>query len=381
MAVRKSYLSDQIALLTLNGSDLFTDEELALCDRLNDLRTRYEESKDASILDEKKEIQRQLDDLIETHKGIPRFVNPKCVLKASAIAEGKTAISWYDCKLSRRIAEFCSEESRTMGLHAGSITYDKIIVKWKYLNILEQIVKDGFTMNVLRPDGHVETIEFFVHTASAGQLRTSKVQALNVKTYAEHRNTFECGLSDDMINDLGGMNVNKVMAYKALNSSATERWDFNPRNAVVVPDFEAEVTGMMQYIKPDYESERGIRTVKINHCDGCGMGLPGTVNGNFMVRLPWIKGLLTEFDYLKWCDEHHVEPVVTDFWGKIHNLRKENITVIFTVSQFKLAKYYASWEEYCDKFEQYNCHCCATNFEEDRIPDTEFNYQRGSFIQ
>lgn len=212
MAVRKSYLSDQIALLTLNGSDLFTDEELALCDRLNDLRTRYEESKDASILDEKKEVQRQLDDLIETHKGIPRFVNPKCVLKASAIAEGKTAISWYDCKLSRRIAEFCSEESRTMGLHAGSITYDKIIVKWKYLNILEQIVKDGFTMNVLRPDGHIETIEFFVHTASAGQLRTSKVQALNVKTYAEHRNTFECGLSDDMINDLGGMNVNKVMA-------------------------------------------------------------------------------------------------------------------------------------------------------------------------
>lgn len=146
----------------------------------------------------------------------------------------------------------------------------------------------------------------------------------------------------------------------------------------MVPDFEAEVTGMMQYIKPDYESERGIRTVKINHCDGCGMGLPGTVNGNFMVRLPWIKGLLTEFDYLKWCDEHHVEPVVTDFWGKIHNLREENITVIFTVSQFKLAKYYASWEEYCDKFEQYNCHCCATNFEEDRIPDTEINYQ---FIQ
>jgi hypothetical protein len=93
------------------------------------------------------------------------------------------------------------------------------------------------------------------------------------------------------INEKGGMNVNKLMAYTALSCSATDEWaDMDIDRCIVIKDFEAPVTGMMKYIKPDYSSEIGIQTVQINHCDGIGMMLPSVSRSNFMVRLPYIKG-------------------------------------------------------------------------------------------
>lgn len=53
---------------------------------------------------------------------------------------------------------------------------------------------------------------------------------------------------------------------------------------IVIKDFEASVTGMMKYIKPDYSSETSVQTVTINHCDGIGMMLPSVSRSNFMVR-------------------------------------------------------------------------------------------------
>lgn len=379
--MNKSYLAEQIWLLTLNGSDFFTDDELALCQQIQDCRAQLEEAMDEDILTAKKGKQAELDALILKHAGIPRVVNPKCVLTQQALQSGKTALSWYDMKLSRRIAEFCSEESRVLGLEHKDITYDKIIIKWKYINILEQLVKDGFYADVVQPNGSIARRKYIIHTASAGQLRTSKVQALDEETYNRVRMTLECGLTEEAINAKGGMNYNKLMAYRALASSATTAWlrqdgtPVSPRSAVVVSDFESQITGMMDYIKPDYTIERGMRTVVINQCDGCGMALPTLITGNLMVRLPWVKGLVTPFDFIAWCNEHNCPAVVTDYWGKTHDLAAENIEIIFTESQFKMAKYYESWEDYCNKFEQYSCCARATNFEEEWIEDSQMNYQ------
>jgi hypothetical protein len=71
--------------------------------------------------------------------------------------------------MSKRIAEFASEESRAMGLNHLDITFDKIIVKWKSIDLLEQIVKDGFTMSILQEDGSIIEKKYRVATASAGQ--------------------------------------------------------------------------------------------------------------------------------------------------------------------------------------------------------------------
>ena len=185
----------------------------------------------------------------------------------------------------------------------------------------------------------------------------------------------ECGLDWNEINRRGGINVSKLMAYSALNTSATDPWDLDIDRCIVIRDFEAPVTGRMKYIKPDYSYEVGEKTVTINHCDGAGMMLPCVSQHNFMVRAPWIKGLLSTFDYLRFCSVHGVEPKITDIWGQEHDLVKENIQVIFTESQMKMHKYYDSWQQYKDFFKRCGCHLCRTNYEEDWVADTTINYQ------
>lgn len=262
-----------------------------------------------------------------------------------------------------------------MGLHHQDITFDKVILKWKSKDILKQVVLNGFLLPVLHEDGTVEQKHMRFLTASAGQLRTDKTQFISDTAWECIKDELLCGLSWDSINQHGGINCSKLQAYMALFSSATDQWDLSIQRCLVLPDFEADVTGVMQYIKPDYSSQFGRYTVKINHVDGCGIMLPSLMNRNVMVRGPWLKGLLTPFDFLAFCKAHHIPPKVKDFWGQEHDLVEENIQVLFTVSQLKLAKYYDSWEDYKQCFERCGCSLALTNHEEDYIPDCEINYQ------
>ena len=70
-----------------------------------------------------------------------------------------------------------------------------------------------------------------------------------------------------------------------------------------------------------------------------------------------------------------IEAKLTDRWGTEHDLIKEDIRVVFTESQFKLAKYYDNWDHYKRCFKACGCHMNSTNFEEEYIPDTTINYQ------
>lgn len=56
-----------------------------------------------------------------------------------------------------------------MGLSPDEVTFDKIIVKWKSLDILEQIVMDGFILPILQDNGEVLEKRYRFLTASAGQ--------------------------------------------------------------------------------------------------------------------------------------------------------------------------------------------------------------------
>lgn len=150
---------------------------------------------------------------------------------------------------------------------------------------MEQIVLDGFIMPILTDDGKIIEKKYRFLTASAGQLRTDKLQFISEDMWPRIQKRLECGMDWEAINAKGGMNVNKLMAYTALSCSATDDWpDMDIDRCIVIKDFEAPVTGMMKYIKPDYSSEIGIQTVQINHCDGIGMMLPSVSKSNFMVR-------------------------------------------------------------------------------------------------
>lgn len=386
---KKTYLQNQIKLMALNTYDLFTDEELACyrtilkckaeLDRLEKQRSddRLKAYK-KELIALKKQAGKDLNRLIAQNKGAVRRVNTASVCDSNSYVDNSppSYISWDNLKFTRKITEFISEQSRAMGLKPDDVTLDKIILSWRSLDVLEQIVLNGFTADVMTESGDIVTKHYHFRTASAGQLRTDRVQILSDDMWDKIKVQMQCGIDWEELNKHGGINVNKLMAYEALNSSATDVWDFPIDKCIVVRDFEAPVTGLMDYIKPGYELERGVRTVMINHCDGCGIALPGTLPAlNTMVRGPWIKGLLSTFDYMAFCRERGAPPVIEDVWGQTHNLVLEDICVIFTESQLKLWKYYDSWEHYKSCFKKCGCHLCCTNYEEDYVDDTTINYQ------
>ena len=271
------------------------------------------------------------------------------------------------------VSIFDSDLLRSANIKPSTLIDDLIIVQTFYFEIIEDIIKDGFMYNGEK---------YVVFTASAGQIRVKKVVFIKESTYEKVRNTITCGLSIEEINSKGGMNINKYLAYLALCNSATDLWeDFDIDKAIVVDDMETLVPAEVDFIDDiTYSVERRNMEVPIPHMDGCGLISKTRSKKNFMFRMPWFKGLLAVFDFKKFIKEMREKGyidcgVVKDIWGKEHNVLAENIEYIFTKSQFKMWKFYDSWEDYKDRFKKYGCHANKCNEEEDIIPDATINYQ------
>ena len=393
---KKSYLSQQYRLITLTTTDLFTDDEFALYERIMALiaemdrldseakknNVKKNTERKAELLAEKKSVQVQLDELILKHRGVPRSVRVAGVTDSRLLPKDcdgepiqQFGITWNTLRASRKIAEFCSDASRFLGIKKDEVFLDKVILKWKSVEVLHQVVLDGFYIPIQMDDGSIDLRHYDMVTASAGQLRTDKVCCFSDAAWEQLRVHIQCGLDWDTINAKGGLNVSKYLAYTALDFSATDPSDFSFDNIVVVKDFSGLVTGLLDYINPDYTVERKVATVEIKHTDGCGMVLPSEFKDNRMIRSAWIKGLVSPFDFLRFCRVHDVKPEVVDAWGQKHDLVKEHITMILTASQFKLWKFYSSWEEYKTIAKMCGWGISFTNYEEAFVPDTTVNYQ------
>lgn len=381
----KPYLQEQINLVSLSSYDLFTDEEydlyLQIIEQKNELDKLDENGADKLLrqpfLDKKKDLKEQLEKIIVTHKDEPRTVRLKSVIYYPKDAEYPfpDGVTYRNLKTNKKITEFCCELSRAMGLKHQNCTLDLIVVKWKNLEVLRQLVVNGFYMPIKTENGvKLQHYKFF--TASSGQLRRDKFMAISDEIWEDVHERLECGVGWNEINKKGGINSNKLSAYEALPNSATEEWtDFDIDKVIVVNDFEGQVTDRMTYIKPDYTWEKCVKTVTITHTDGCGMMLPEVSMSNFMMRMPYTKGLLISFDFLKFCRVNGVKPVIKDIYGKEWDLVKDGIQIILFKSMFKLWKYYDDWEQYKNEFKKNNSKCGKTNYEEEYLEDKALNYQ------
>jgi len=270
-----------------------------------------------------------------------------------------------DISTKNIISAFESSLSRIIGLENNRLTDELIVVQIYYFDMFRDICNFGFYFNEEK---------YIYFTSSAGQIRTKKAVFIKESTYLRHEKTIMCGLTIDKINLKGGNNVNKHLAYTALSNSATDIWDdFDIDKAIVIEDFETEVFGTYDLINDeDYTIQRVSDFVPITHTDGAGMILAGK---NKMCRLPWIKGLLGVFNFKAFILENNYSPVVPDIYGKLHDIIDEDIQVIFTKSQFKMWKFYDSWDQYKYYFKKYGCTAGVCNVEEDRIKNATINYQ------
>lgn len=266
------------------------------------------------------------------------------------------------------ISVFDSSLSRTIGIKQDELTDALMVVQVYYFDVFKDISFYGFTYNG-------EKYKYF--TSSAGQIRKKKAVFIKESVWNKIEKTIMCGLTIDKINSKGGNNVNKHLAYMALSNSATDEWEeFDIDKSIVIDDFETNVYGIFDFVdETDYSITRKTDYVPIPHTDGAGMVLPSLSIKNFMFRSPWVKGLLGVFDFRKFIEVNNYSPIITDIYGKEHNVIKEDIQIIFTKSQFKMAKFYDSWDEYKNAFKKYHCGAGRCNIEEDRIKNAKINYQ------
>lgn len=265
------------------------------------------------------------------------------------------------------ISVFDSSFTRTIGAKQDELCEDFMVVQVYYFDVIKDLIYYGFTY---------KGEKYIYFTSSAGQIRTKKTVFIKESVWKKYEKTIMCGLTIDEINRRGGNNPNKHLAYMALANSATDVWEeFDINKAIVIDDFETNVFGTYDLVDDtDYSIKRVSDYVPIPHTDGAGMMLP-CMGKNRMVRLPWIKGLLGVFDFVKFIQVNNCSPIIKDIYGVEHNVIAEDIQVIFTKSQFKMYKYYDSWEQYKDFYRMYNCTTGYTNIEEDRIKDASINYQ------
>lgn len=270
------------------------------------------------------------------------------------------------------ISLFSSALTRTLGAAQDTLCDSLVVVQVYYFDVIKDIIYNGFEFNGER---------YIYFASTAGQIRTKKCMFLKESSFNKYRKTIMCGLDTQRINDKGGINPNKYLAYMALQNSASDEWlGFDIDKCIVVEDFETNVPGSYDYINiEDYSITRTEGEIPITHTDGCGMILPnafGRRQKNMMIRLPWVKGLLGVFDFRSFISDKGCSPVITDIYGAEHDIISEDVQVIFTRSQFKMWKYYDDWNEYKTAFKEYGCHAGIAEAEMGGVKNTvSINYQ------
>lgn len=286
-------------------------------------------------------------------------------------------------KLHKQISVFTSFLTDTLGLSKDELCNDVIVVKTKTTEIMEQLVKNDF---------YFGEDKFIFLTSSSGQIRVKKCVFIKENVFEKHIDTLMCGLSKEIINNEGGINPNKYLSYLALcNSSCDIIEDFDIDKAIVVPDFSTEVEAEYDLIDkdtmeiiPNALESKG--KIKIVHSDGCGLTLYNENNTKaYQFRMGWFKGLMIPTPYLDFCKRVN-NYLVEDIYGKTWDLLKSDIQYIFSISQFKMYKYYKNttredgsiyygWDKYKDAFKKYNCKAGKLNEEPDKFVNKSINYQ------
>lgn len=348
-------LSKLYYLYAIDTSCLYFKDESDIEHRLWELRNEKRDCREADRVSEVNceiaELKKALVAKFEEHKDDVRQVDASKLKK-------KNVVSMFDSALTR-----------TLGLREREINDELFIIRIYYFQILRSILDHGFGYNG-------KNYEFF--SASAGQIRTKKLFAVRSDLLREHWNSLTCGITVDDVNAGGGLNVNKWLAYLSLISSATDEIkDFDIDRCIVIDDVETLVRGEVDYIdKKKFTVTRQVMDVPINFSDGIGFMLPGAFNNgkNFMVRLPFLKGLLAVFDFKGYIAEKEYDTKITDIYGKTWDIVDDDIQVIFTKSQLKLHKFFPNWEDYKKRFKEYGCSAGRCNEEEDR-GYAKYNYQ------
>ncbi|MGO4887082.1 hypothetical protein ACJ2A9_04930 [Anaerobacillus sp. MEB173] len=275
-----------------------------------------------------------------------------------------------------KIAQFESALTRTLNVEDDE-TKDIIMIRTFHYSVFKNLVEHGFKGEF--------GVYYRYFTSSAGAIRNKKSIFIKETVFEKIKNKLFAGLTTDKINERGGMNVNKWNAYTALTMTASIPFhDFCIDKCIVVEDFETDVWGEVDHINSEtYEIKRIEKNVPIPHTDGAGIMLTSVSNKAMQIRMPYFKGLLIPTNIHKFLESYDgASPKVKDIYNKEWDIIKDEISIIFTKSQFKAWKFFInenditkSWDDYKATFKKYQCEASIASTEQEDHDDKTLSYQ------
>ena len=234
-------------------------------------------------------------------------------------------------------------------LFIDDIVNIKVVTKKEY----KQIARDGFDLN------GKHYVRFMV---GSGQMRRNTVSFINEELYDYMQEHLMCGLDKKIKN----INLAKLSAYFALSFSSV-LWVREPK-VCVIKDFDTVIPNQkLNFIYKDDEEKNQVKEIykdlKLNSCDGQGIISPEMAQNwaedmhlsyvpcSFVVRTAFVKGNLVTFDFKEYAKENGITKI-KDRYGTEYNI--DDIDVLLSESQFKMAKYYSAWEGYLSYHHSYH---------------------------
>lgn len=233
-------------------------------------------------------------------------------------------------------------------LFVDDIVNIKILAKKDY----RDLGRNGFDLN------GKHYVRFMV---GAGQMRRNTVSFINEKLFDYMQERLMCGLKDKIRN----INLAKLSAYFALSFSSV-LWVREPR-VCVIKDFFTTIKNQkinfIDYNDEDTKINQIYKDIELNSADGQGLISPemaklwaedmrlNYVPSSFVIRTAFVKGNLVPFDFKQYAKEQGITKI-KDRYGTEYDI--EDIDVLLSESQFKMAKYYSSWEGYVSYHRSYN---------------------------
>lgn len=396
----KSNLSKQIRILSVDSSAFYTDAENVIGQKLSGLYLQRKFIR-AEIKKEEKEIKKEIrekvteklseqrkyiDRLIKQYKNdelFTEFSNNKIIriLRDDSVTY---ALKYEDGNLTGErkhkkkvvISMFESELTRTLAIKTKSFSESIIIVEEYYAEVSRQLINEGFIYKE-------SNYKYF--SSSAGQIRGKKMVFVKKELLEKHNDTLMCGLNLELINKKtirnkdGGANVNKLLAYISLQASASTRWvNFDINRVLICPDLNLDIIATVDHIdtKTFEITPKVEMPITMMPTDGAGMCLPSVSDKCIQLRMPFVKGLVSPFDFRKWALEHPNKKVsVKDPWGESHDIIAEDIEMILCESMFKMTKYYNSWNEYKEAFIKNNSKSAICQVEKTEFENVNLGYQ------
>lgn len=267
-----------------------------------------------------------------------------------------------------------------------------------YEEQIARLVLEGFTL---------KGSDFNISERSASMTRTGILSYVDSSIADELDERVSLGIK------LEKTVLSKWYAYRGLMLSSCHCIEGWYPKVIVVPDYYRTIKNQhIKYVydkKSEFTDKNGnlrewvqkdiaetTKDIEINVFDGCGIHHPliskyiqerigsRTRMTSVLWRMPYIKGVTHEIDYVEFFKEHGVSSI-TDVWGESHSVLSDAPPmIIITESMYKGLKYFKNkgdhrdWDDYWERFKRYD-HCIGVakwNFSVDEEPVyTRTNYQ------